>query len=31
MALFLDTSALIKLFDPEPGSREVSDISRVHC
>jgi len=26
MALFLDTSALIKLFDPEPGSREVAEM-----
>jgi len=28
MALFLDTSALVKLFDPEPGSEEVAELVR---
>ena len=26
MSLFLDTSALIKLFDPEAGSQDVADM-----
>ncbi|MEK7766446.1 MAG: type II toxin-antitoxin system VapC family toxin [bacterium] len=28
MALFLDTSALVKLFDPEPGSEVVAELVR---